>query len=154
MGAVSDYIGTNSREDRDGGDPFIRNSELRLLLGYEQEIAKDLTLGAQYYLENMLNYGAYSATLPSGISARDKNRHVLTGRLTWLTKEQTVEWSLFGFYSPSDQDAYIRPRVTYKVTDQWSMEAGANLFFGRDDNTFFGQFRNNSNVYFAIRNGF
>jgi hypothetical protein len=144
----------DSRQDRGGDDPFIRNSEMRLLLGYEQEIAKDLTLGVQYALEHLLEHDGYLGTLPAGVPARDENRHVLTGRLTWLTREQTVEWSLFGFISPSDQDMYLRPHATYKVTDQWTVEAGANLFFGSDDHTFFGQFRNNNNVYFALRSGF
>jgi hypothetical protein len=91
----------DSRQDRGGDNPFVRNSELRLLLGYEQEVAKNLTLGVQYYLEHMLKHGAYLGTLPADMPARDENRHVLTGRLTWLTNGQTVEWSLFGFYSSS-----------------------------------------------------
>jgi hypothetical protein len=144
----------DSREDRDGDDPFVRNSELRLLLGYEQEIAKNLTLGGQYYLERMLDHGAFLRTLPAGAPTKDENRHVLTGRLTWLTRRQTVKWSLFVFYSPSDRDAYLRPRVTYDVTDRWTVEAGGNLFFGADDETFFGQFEDNSNIYVALRYGF
>lgn len=144
----------DSRDDRDGDDPDVRNGELRLLLGYEQEIARNLTLGGQYYLERMLDHDAFLRTLPAGAPARDENRHVLTGRLTWLTHRQTVEWSLFAFTSPSDRDAYLRPRVTYDVTDQWSAEAGANVFVGADDDTFFGQFERNTNIYVGLRYGF
>jgi hypothetical protein len=144
----------DSRQDRGGDDPSVRNSELRVLLGYEQEIARNLTLGSQYYLERMLDHDAFLRTLPAGAPERDENRHVLTGRLTWLTRQQTVEWSLFVFYSPSDQDAYLRPRVTYDVTDRWTVEAGANVFVGKDDDTFFGQFEDNSNAYVALRYGF
>lgn len=39
----------DSRKDRSGCDPFVRNSEFRLLVGYEQEVAKDFTAGIQYY---------------------------------------------------------------------------------------------------------
>jgi len=144
----------DSSEDRAGDDPFVRNSDLRLLLGYEQEIAKNLTLGSQYYLEHTLDHDALVRTLPAGASAQDENRHVLTGRLTWLTRQQTLEWSLFVFYSPSDRDAYLRPRVTYDVTDEWTIEFGGNLFLGTSDNSFFGQFRDNDNIYGALRYGF
>ena len=45
----------DSRGDRAGDNPFVKNSEFRALLGYEQEIAKELTLGLQYYIENMVS---------------------------------------------------------------------------------------------------
>ncbi len=144
----------DSRADRDGDDPTVRNSELRLLLGYEQEIARNLTLGLQYYLERMGEFEAYRRTLPSGTPVRDENRHVLTQRLTWLTHSQNLEWSLFLFYSPSDQDAYLRPRVGYQVDDHLSVEAGGNLFFGAREETFFGQFQDNNNLYLGARYGF
>ncbi len=144
----------DSSEDRAGDDPFVRNSDLRLLLGYEQEIARNLTLGSQYYLEHTLDHDALVRTLPAGASAQDENRHVLTGRLTWLTRQQTLEWSLFVFYSPSDRDAYLRPRATYDVTDEWTVEFGGNFFLGTSDNTFFGQFRDNDNIYGSLRYGF
>ncbi|MFQ5973971.1 MAG: hypothetical protein ACE5Q3_16720 [Alphaproteobacteria bacterium] len=144
----------DSREDRDGDDPNVRNSEVRLLAGYEQELAKNLTLGLQYYLEHMVDYDDYLDTLPAGTPARDENRHVLTQRLTWLTLNQNLEWSLFAFLSPSDVDAYLRPRARYKVDDNLSIEAGGNLFTGRDEHTFFGQFEDNSNLYLALRYGF
>ncbi len=143
-----------SRDDRAGSDPNIRNDEVRLLLGYEQEIAKNITLGVQYYLERMLDYDDYLNTLPASTPRRDENRHVLTQRLTWLTLNQNLEWSLFAFVSPSDADVYVRPRVKYKVNDNLSVEAGGNIFVGRADHTFFGQFEDNSNAYVALRYGF
>jgi hypothetical protein len=144
----------DSRRDRAGANPNVRNGELRLVLGYEQEIARDLTLGLQYYVERMLDHGAYLRTLPRGAPVRDRNRHVLTQRLTWLTMNQDLAWSLFVFVSPSDADAYLRPHVTYKASDNLSVEAGGNLFVGRSRRTFFGQFENNSNLYLGLRYGF
>ena len=143
-----------SREDLDGDDPTVRNSEFRLLLGYEQEIAKDLTLGLQYNLERMLGYRDYLRTLPAGSPPRDENRHVLTLRLTWLTMKQNLTSSLFVFFSPSDMDAYLRLKVRYKVDDNLSVEAGSNIFVGRDDHTFFGQFGRNTNIYAGVRYSF
>jgi hypothetical protein len=67
---------------------------------------------------------------------------------------QTLELSLFTFYSPTDRDAYFRPRATYDLTDEWTLSGGLNIFVGEDEHTFFGQFENNSNVYAALRYSF
>ncbi|MEF8943022.1 MAG: DUF1302 family protein, partial [Desulfohalobiaceae bacterium] len=136
----------DSKEDRDGDDPGIKNSQLRFLAGYELEPMKNTTVGGQYYLERMLDYEEYKDSLPPGSEKDDENRHVLTLRLTRLYWMQTLELSLFTFYSPSDQDAYLRPRAVYDVTDNWRVELGGNLFFGKEDHTFFGQFQDNTNA--------
>ena len=141
----------DSRDDRSGEDPFIPNSQLRYLAGYEQELAKDFTVGVQYYLEQMLQYGGYKRTLPQGSQAADEFLHVITLRLTKLLMYQNLRLSLFIFYSPSDPDAYMRPNIHYRITDHWSADAGANIFFGKKDYTFFGQYKDNTNVYLGLR---
>ena len=144
----------DSRDDPGGGDPLVRNSEARLLLGYEQEAARNLTLGLQYYLERLEDYDAYRASLPPGAPPREELRRVVTVRATWLTLSQNLVWSLFAFYSPTDRDSYVRPKVSYRIDDQWSAELGGNLFHGKEQHTFFGQFEDNSNAYAALRYGF
>ena len=144
----------DSHDDNKGNNPFINNSEFRVLAGYEQEIAKNLTFGAQYYLEHILDHNNYLRTLPAGSQARDENRHLLTTRLTFLTHSQNATWSLFTYYSPSDQDYYLRPKVNYRIDDHWTTELGGNIFGGKKNHTFFGQFQNNSNIYISVRYGF
>jgi hypothetical protein len=58
------------------------------------------------------------------MALRDEVRHLLTNRLTLMTHQQNVTWSLFTFFSPSDVDAYFRPDVSYKVNDFWTVTAG------------------------------
>jgi hypothetical protein len=144
----------DSRDDAGGDKPFVENSEFRLLLGYERELAKEFTGAVQYYLVHMMDYDAYRDTLPFFVEPRDENRHVVTFRLTKLLMDQDLTLSSFLFYSPSDGDAYWRPTVSYKVTDNWELSAGGNLFFGEADHTFFGQFQNNSNIYAGARFSF
>jgi len=141
----------DSRQDRGGDNPFIRNSELRLLLGYEQDLGHDFSIGMQYYIEYMLDYGDYRRNLPSGFEPADESHHILTLRLTKLLLNQNLELSFFAFFSPTDGDAYLRPRVHYKISDAWAVEAGGNLFMGKDDYTFFGQFKDNTNLYVGLR---
>ena len=144
----------DSIDDRPGDDPFVPNSQVRLLAGYEQEIARDLTAGVQYYVEHMTDYGAYRAARPAGMPQADENRHLVTLRLTRLALNQNLELSLFTYYSPTDSDVYMRPRVHYKIDDHWSVEVGANVFFGNQPHTFFGQFERDSNLYVGARYGF
>ena len=144
----------DSLDDSGGADPLVRNGEVRFLVGYEQEIARELTLGLQYYLEHMLDYGGYRRSLPLGAPRADRDRHVATVRLTKMLMRQDLTLSLFAYYSPSDSDAHVRPRVGYKIDDHWSAEAGANLFMGSDRHTFFNQFARNNNVYVGLRYAF
>lgn len=143
-----------SLDDRSGNNPLIRNSEWRLLLGHERELAPELTAGFQYYLEHKLHYGNYRAGLAPGQPAADRNRHLLTLRLTKLLRQQTLRLSLFAYWSPNDQDAHLRPQAHYKINDLLALEAGANLFLGRRDHTFWGQFEDNSNFYLGLRKSF
>jgi len=144
----------DSRDDRSGNDPFVPNSQLRFLIGYEQEVAKDFTVGGQYYLEHMSDYSAYLRGLPAGSDGTDEDRHILTVGLTKLAMYQNLKLSLFTFYSPSDRDAYLRPNVHYRINDRWSIKGGANVFLGEEQQTFFGQFQDNTNVYFGARCSF
>ncbi len=143
-----------SRDDRHGSNPLINNSETRWLIGYEQELLRELTGGVQYYVEQMLDYSEYRETLPQGMAARDEWRHVVTLRLTKLLLQQNLTLGLFLYWSPSDHDAYLRPKINYKLDDHWIVEAGGNLFIGSRPHTFFGQFERNNNLYASLRYGF
>ncbi len=146
----------DSRDDRHGDNPFVPNSEVRLLAGYETylpEIAKALNLGVQYYVEIMSDHGDYLRTLPPPQQPDDKARHVLTLRLTMLLPNY-LTLGMLAYYSPTDNDAYLRPKVTCKINDDWAAEVGANIFLGERSDTSFGQFRRNTNIYASLRYSF
>jgi len=144
----------DSRDDSGGANPFIQNSEMRFLLGYEQEVAADLTLGLQYYLNYMLDYHRYKKALPPGTSDRNRARQWITVDFTQeLMAQNQLVLSLFVFYSLSENDCYFRPKVTYDFTDNWKIQVGGNIFTGKQE-TFFGQFEENSNIYAAVRYSF
>ena len=142
-----------SDDDQSGTDGNINNSELRYLAGYSQEIGKDLTLGLQYYIEQIMDFGKHKKSAPAGLT-KDEFRHLITVRLTKLLMNQNLRCSLFTYFSPTDKDSYLRPNLNYKVNDNLAVELGANIFFGDYPDTFFGQFQNDTNVYTAIRYSF
>ncbi len=144
----------DSIQDRDGADPFIRPSEYRFLAGFERELAHELTGAVQYYLELIDEYDAYRSALPAGMHARDEYRSLFTLRLTQLLLNQDLTLSLFVYWSPSDEDGYARPKFSYKLSDDWLLEGGLNLFWGRKDYTFWGRFEDNSNAYVGLRYSF
>ena len=144
-------------DSRENSSPthVVPEDEFRFLAGYEREIAKDLTMGVQYYLEWMMDYDSYyNSPFVVKDTARDEFRHVLTLRLTQMLMNQNLILSLFTFYSPSDNDAYFRPAISYKLTDDWTLSANGNIFVGENDHTFFGQFKYNSNLNLAVRYSF
>jgi hypothetical protein len=102
----------------------------------------------------MSNYDAYLLVLLPGSPVKDENRHVITLRLTRLLMNQNLKLSLFNFYSPSDRDGYLRLNSIYKVTDAWQVEAGGNFLYGENNDTFFGQFQDASNLYVGVRDSF
>ena len=147
----------DSQQDRSGKDPLIPNSQVRLLWGYEMDlpqVARELTVGVQYYVEIMMNHEEYMRTLPPGAAAGDEARHVITLRVTKQLLNQNLAVGFFAYYSPTDNDAYIRPNIKYKIDDHWTVEVGGNVFIGQQPSTFFGQFRRNSNVYASLRYAF
>ena len=144
----------DSLNDRNGDDPLVPNREMQVLLGYQHELARDLTTTLQYYLEYKLDYDAFTRAIPESQPIADEDRHVVTARLTQLLWNQDLTLSLFAFYSPSDEDGYVRPTVSYKATDQWLLTAGGNIFLGNRQHTFFGQFEDNSNIYAGARYSF
>ncbi len=142
----------DSTEDRSGNDPLVPNSEIRALAGYERELIKNFTAKTQWYIEHMLEYESYEANAQGPLA--DEDRHVLTLRLTATALRDDLIVSLFTYYSPTDEDYYSRPVVTYKLRDNLELGAGANIFGGKYDHTFFGQFEENSNYYASIKKSF
>lgn len=148
----------DSEDDRGGSDPFVNNSEARLLVGYEREAVKNLTVGMQYYVERVMDHESYLQSLrdlemPTD-TAREKDRHTVTLRLTYLALNQNLVLSCFTRWSPSDEDVYVKPEITYKISDRWQTSVGGNIFAGADEYTFLGQFEDNSNAYAAMRYSF
>ncbi|HEX5130884.1 MAG TPA: hypothetical protein VFX92_00205 [Candidatus Krumholzibacteria bacterium] len=137
----------DSADDRDGVDPFVPNSETRAMAGYERQWWSDFTGGAQVYWEGVQDYH-------TGEYVKDENYTLVTLRLMQMLRYQTVKLSAFTFYSPSDEDAYVRLSAGYDYTDELNLTLGANLFQGNDERTLFGMNEDNSNAFLRVRYNF
>ncbi len=140
-----------SRDDGSGANPYLPNSQLRVLAGYEWEARPNFTVGLQYYLEQTQDHDELLAASPYPAFEPDEYRHLLTNRLSFRWARETYALSLFTFWSPSDDDFYLRPSFTWRRDDHWQLVAGANLFGGSEPQTFFNQLRDASNAYLRLR---
>jgi hypothetical protein len=140
-------------DDTAGDDPNVPNSQLRGLMGYERELAPDLTGAVQYYVEHVLDHDRLLSASAHPAFEPSRTRHLITTRLTYRLLQQTLTASLFAFVSPNDEDAYLRPSLSYAWSDALTVAGGANVMVGNDA-TFFGQLKRGSNVYLRARYGF
>ncbi len=145
----------DSRQDRDGDDPFMPNSTVTGMVGFERQVASNLTINGQWQADKMLDHDTYEQQ-QTAVNAfvRDELRHLITSRLTKLLYDELLALSLFVFYSPTDEDGYVRLSADYKHSDELSLAAGANIFDGNYAATEFGQFAKNDNVYMKLTYGF
>ncbi len=145
---------SRSRDDSQGNNRLIENSIIKIMAGYSKDLGNDLQIGFQYLYEQKLNYQNYIDNLLPGDYFWDEYRHLVTNRITKLLLNQNLTVSLFVFYSPSDKDGYIRPSVGYNASDRLNITLGADLPWGEDETTEFGQMKKNKNVFFRIRYSF
>ncbi|MGB0467680.1 MAG: DUF1302 family protein [Pontibacterium sp.] len=147
-------LGWYEGKDDNGSNPLIPNDQLRVLVGYERELISKLTATAQYYLEWTQDYEALKANDGDSPYRPDEKRHLLTLRLTYRAMQDNLTFSWFNYWSPSDEDVFMRPSVSYRLDDNTAVVVGANLFSGNKAHTFFGQFEDASSIYARLRYSF
>jgi hypothetical protein len=132
----------------------LPNSSAIALIGFERQIADNLTANLQWQADMIFDYNLHRQTLPAGAYLRDEIKHLLTSRITKLLYSELLTFSWFAFYSPSEKDFYIRLGLSYKYTDELTLAAGGNIFDGNNAATDFGQLQLNDNVYIKLTYGF
>jgi len=150
-GITSIEFGAYLSEDNDGTDPLINNSQLRWILGYARDFKNDWKASLQYYQEHITHYDALLASTPLSSIVPDQTQHTITLRLEKMLQQQKWRASLFTFYNVSAKDIYLRPNLSYKLTDAWKIDVGANVFAGVLDTTFWSQFSQSNNIYLGIK---
>ena len=123
-------------------------------MGYERELAKDFTGAVQVYLEQTIDYGALTQSIPVAALRPDKTRQVVTLRARKVWPENQVTATIFAAFSSTDQDGYIRANLNWSITDNLTLEAGSNILYGAQQTTQFAQLQSNSNIFVAARYGF
>jgi hypothetical protein len=155
LGGIANVEGAyqHSLDDEDGTDPNVPNSQVRTLVGYERELFANFTAGVQHYLEWIQNYDELIDNSPNPDVEPREDRQMVTTRLTYRAMQETLTLSMFAFVALQDGDFYLRPVATRKWTDAVAVSLGGNVMAG-DEDTFFGQLEDNTNVYLRFRYSF
>lgn len=145
-------------------DAFDQRSFLAAVVGVDRNVAAHLNVNVQYLLHRVTDY-ADPRTLPDptvrAVAVRgalldnqlERTQHGITVRVAYaaLNETLTLEVAAGGYFT--DGSAFVRPKVSYAITDNVKVIAGLDLFFG-DELSFFGQLRRNRTTYLELRYGF
>ena len=144
----------DSLNDEAGRSPQIPNSQLRWLVGFEREAGSNRMIGVQYYQERRMQFDSWANNQSAPTRSEDETRHLVSARITQLAANQNLTLSAIAFWSPNQDDLYLRATAQFKLNDIWRIDGGVNAFAGPRDDGFFSQFRDNSNIYVGVRRSF
>ncbi|MBW1838485.1 MAG: hypothetical protein JRI49_01010 [Deltaproteobacteria bacterium] len=97
-------------------------------------------------------HGADAAGLGSGMRDALELNYTLYVMKDYLPGD-TLHTEWFLMYD-DDGAFWFRPKVKYDVSDQFHVSLGANLFWGKEDDPFVGESRNNDNLFVEFLWGF
>lgn len=124
-------------------DGTIEKDLLHYMAGLDFTLA-GITMSTQFIQEFVLDH-------ENGM-AKSKRENTMTflARKNFLRDKLGLE--LFTYIGFTNEDALIRPKITYAVADGFEVLGGANLFLGDSGN--FGQYSDNNMLYIKLKYSF
>jgi hypothetical protein len=135
------YFQTSAPDQADG---TIAKDYLHYMAGLDYSLV-GVKLSAQFIQEFIADYDQgivqeeFESTMTI-LAAKDFFREKL-----WV--------ELFAYAGLNKGDALIRPKIRYDLADGFDVQLGANIFVGDDDGRF-GQYKNNSMLYWKVKYSF
>lgn len=131
-------------EDPFATDALVQKNYLNYVAGLDFNVGS-VKLSVQFIQKYILDYNEYIN--------ENEFRNTATFMARYDMMRETLHLELFSYIGLSDNDALIRPKVTYDFDDSFSLLLGANIFVG-DQEGQFGQYQDNSMVYAKIKYNF
>jgi len=131
-------------EDMQALDGIIEKDYLHYVFGLDFNI-KSIMISAQFIQQYILDYE------PGIFDNETENTMTFLARADVL--RETLHLEIFSYIGLTNEDALIRPKITYDYSDSFSILMGANVFVG-DENGRFGQYKDNSMIYTKIKYSF
>jgi hypothetical protein len=151
--------------DRGGSiDPNAKRSWLFLVLGADRTFQENLNVNVQVLMRWMPGrQNPHDASDPEVRLVGALNELIrgqesefspgVTFRVSNLWRHNTLRAEVFGAVNAKRGDMYVRPYVSYDITDQLRASLGANLYAG-PRSTPFGALRPASGLFAELRRGF
>jgi hypothetical protein len=151
-------------QDEAGDNPEIKNPYLFAVIGGDRDFFQYLNVNIQYlfhYTQSFQNPDSIHNPVYQGIDIANnllsfQTHQVLHGfslRLNYKWLNESLETGLNGIAFFNDGDFVLRPKITYKVTDNLRLSLGADYYSG-SNNTVLGRLKDNNTAYFEIRYGY
>ncbi len=125
-------------------DMTVQKNYLHYLLGTDF-IIKGINFSTQFIQQAILDYD------DNIVNEQYENTMTFLARDDYL--RETLHIELFSYIGLTNNDALIRPKITYDFDDSFSILVGANIFTG-DSEGRFGQYDKNDMVYTKIKYSF
>ena len=82
----------------------------------------------------------------------DEFSNTMTFLITEDFLRETLRLEFFTYYGINNEDALLRPKITYDIADEFEVQLGANIFVGEEGN--FGQYDENDMLFMKVRYDF
>ena len=131
-------------EDPLAVDALTEKDYLHYLIGVDFTI-KNIKFSTQFIQETILDYD------DNMLNKEIENTMTFVARYDLF--RETLHLELFSYIGLTNEDALIRPKITYDFDDSFSILFGSNIFVG-DETGRFGQYKDNSMAYAKIKYNF
>lgn len=135
------YIQT---EDPSAIDALIEKDYLHYLIGLDFSIG-NVKFSTQFIQEAIIDYDENML--------KGKTENTMTFLVRYDLLRETLHLELFSYIGLTNEDALIKPKITYDFDDSFSIQLGSNIFVG-DEKGRFGQYRDNSMTYMKLKYSF
>jgi len=125
-------------------DGNIQKDYLHYLVGLDFNLGP-VKLSSQFIQQTILNY--------DNNLLNEKTENTMTFLARYDMLRETLHLELFSYIGLTNEDALIRPKITYDFDDSFSILLGSNIFVG-DKKGRFGQYGDNSMAYLKIKYSF
>ncbi len=122
----------------------VEKDFVNYMVGLDYSIA-GITLGTQFIQEIVLDYDG-------NIVLNDEFKNTMTFVMAKAFLNDTLMVEFFSYVGLSNEDALLRPKVTYDLADGLEWIVGADIFLG--DSGDFGQYDDNDIVYTKVKYSF
>ncbi len=125
-------------------DALVKKNYLHYVAGLDFNIGS-VKLSTQFIQQAILNHEE------NMVGEKTENTMTFLARYDML--RETLHLELFSYIGLTNEDALIRPKITYDFEDSFSILLGSNIFVG-DGKGQFGQYKGNSMAYIKLKYSF
>ena len=131
-------------EDPIAEDAIIQKDYLHYVAGLDFNIG-NVKLSTQFIQKYILDY--------SDLMINNEFDNMATFMVRYDLFRETLHLELFSYIGITNEDALIRPKISYDFDNSFSILFGANIFVGETSGQF-GQYQDNSMLYFKLKYSF